>query len=63
VLKSFANYKKSFILFDQELKRIGEVYEFMDVGFATAGGLYLPLTQQESDDETAYVRINFPESL
>src|SRR5690554_2146545 len=57
-------YKKSFILFDQKLNRIGEVYytsdKFMDMEFATPDGLFIPLTQQESDDETAYVRINFP---
>lgn len=58
-------YKKSLILFDEELKRIGEVSytseEFSGVGFATPHGLYFPLIQQESDDEVAYARINFPE--
>ena len=57
-------FKKSFILFDKELKVIGEVSytseEFMDVGFATPQGLYFPLAQQKTDDEVAYVRINFP---
>ena len=57
-------YKKSLILFDEELKRIGEVSytseEFLSVGFPTPQGLYFPLAQQESDDEVAYARINFP---
>ena len=44
-------YKKSLILFDEELKTIGEVSytseEFSGIGFATPQGLYFPLAQQE----------------
>lgn len=60
------SYQKSFIVFDEKFKKTGEVYytsnEFMDVGFATPNGLYLPLAQQDTDDETAYIQINFPET-
>lgn len=56
-------YHKSFILFNEDLQRTGELFytskDFSNVGFATPNGFYLPLAQQKSDDETAYVRLNF----
>lgn len=60
-------YLKSFVLFDEKLEKIGELLytsnEFMEVGFATPDGFYFPLAQQPSDDKTAYVKVNLPESL